>query len=171
MSYVAFQYAEALFATALEQKVLDQVAGEFSEFLSALDADVRHFLQHPKVAKDEKKNVLTSVTSTTIFRHFLFVLIDNSRIDLLADIHHEFTTILNNQQHRMEATVYSPKPLSETELTNLKTSIGAKHNRTVTLTNVIDQTIVGGLRIEYEGHVLDQTINHYLASLKGTLTK
>lgn len=171
MSYLAFQYAEALFATALEQNVLDAVGQEYKSFLAALDGDIKHFLLHPKVTKEEKKKVLETVTNETVFRHFLFVLIDNHRIQLLEDIHQEFTTILNNQHNVMEATVYSPKPLSPTELANLQESIGKKHNRTVTLSNVIDDKIVGGLRVEYEGHVLDQTINHYLASLKNTLTK
>lgn len=171
MSYLAFQYAEALFALALEEDILEDVQAEFSSFLAALDDEVMHFLGHPKVTKDEKKAVLDKVVKQSVFRHFLYVVIDNSRISNMQDMYQEFTTIVNNQNNHMEATVYSPKPLTKTELANLQASIGKKHNRDVTLQNVVDPSIVGGLRVEYEGHVLDQTINHYLTSLKGTLTK
>lgn len=171
MSYIAFQYAEALFAVALEDRVLPEISEEFSSFLAALDEDIFHFLLHPKVTNKQKKEVLKSVTTSPIFRHFLFVLIDNSRVDLLTDIHTEFGTIVNNQNNTMDAIVFSPKALTTSELTNLQTSIGKKHNRTVTLTNVIDASIVGGVRIEYDGHVIDKTINHYLDSLRSKLTK
>lgn len=171
MSYLAFQYAEALFALALEDQVLDDVHSEFSNFLDALDSDVMHFLNHPKVTKEEKKAVLDKVVKQPVFRHFLYVVIDNSRMQHMTDMYNEFTAIVNNQNNHMEATVFSPKPLTKQELANLEASIGKKHNRDVTLTNVVDPTIVGGLRVEYEGHVLDQTINHYLANLQGTLTK
>jgi F-type H+-transporting ATPase subunit delta len=171
MSYLAFQYAEALFSLALDEDVLDDVQQEFTNFLDALDNDVMHFLKHPKVTKNEKKAVLDQVVKQSVFRHFLYVVIDNSRMQYMTDMHQEFTSIVHNQQNHMEATVYSPKPLTKTELANLEASIGKKHNRDVTLTNVVDSSIVGGLRVEYEGHVLDQTINHYLTNLQGALTK
>lgn len=171
MSYLAFQYAEALFALSLEQDIIADIQTEFSHFLEALDDDIMHFLQHPKVTKEEKKAVLEKVVDHPVFKHFLFVVIDNSRMNYMSDMYHELTTIINNQQKHMEATVFSPKPLTKTELANLQQSIGQKHNRDVTLNNVVDSSIVGGLRVEYEGHVLDQTINQYLTKLKGTLTK
>ena len=54
MSYVAFQYAEALFSLALERKEIDSVFVSFKAFLNAQDEDVRKFLDHPKVKKQSK---------------------------------------------------------------------------------------------------------------------
>jgi len=171
MSYVAFQYAEALFSLSVEEQQLSAVEEAFRQFLDAKDADVTKFLNHPKVTKEQKKEVLKSVVNNTLFLHFLYVLIDKVRMDHVEDCYQEFTTILHNQNKIMEVQVYSQKALTSEELSNLKVSIGKKHNRTVTIENVVDAKILGGLRIEYDGHVLDQTINNYLHELKNNLSK
>lgn len=171
MSYVAFQYAEALFSFALESQQISEVKTAYNEFLNLKDSTVTKFLNHPKVTKDEKKEVLKTVVTNTAFLHFLFVLLDNSRMELIEDCFLEFSTIIQNQQKVLDVQVYSQKALTGEELNDLKINIGKKHNRTVTIENIVDSTIVGGLRIEYDGYVLDQTINRYLYDLKHNLTK
>ena len=71
----------------------------------------------------------------------------------------------------MSAFVYSGVALEDSEMKQLQDNLGKKHNRNVTLENVVDPSILGGIKIEFEGNVLDQTINHYLHSLKSSLTK
>jgi F-type H+-transporting ATPase subunit delta len=171
MSYVAFQYAEALFSVALEQNKIEEIEREFSAFVSAYDEEIKHFLLHPKVTKQEKKDVLKQVTDTDIFRHFLYVLIDNSRFELLNDIYREFKSIRDKQNKLMEVSVYSPSSLTDIELSKIKDSLAKKHNRKIRINNIVDEHIVGGLRLEYEGHVFDETINHYLKSLTSDLMK
>jgi F0F1-type ATP synthase delta subunit len=38
------------------------------------------------------------------------------------------------------------------------------------MTQIIDPSIIGGMKIEYQGSVIDQTINTSLEALKQTLT-
>lgn len=171
MSYVAFQYAEALFALAVEEGEVTTVTDTYQAFLDAKDHDVTTFLNHPKVHKQDKKDVLKKAVKNTVFLHFLYVLIDNQRIDLIDDCFDEYVKIVNNQDKVMDVTVYSQNPLTKEELVSLQQSIGKKHSRKVRLENVIDGSILGGIRIEYEGHILDQTINNYLHSLRNDLTR
>lgn len=171
MSYVAFQYAEALFQLAFEEDRVTELQQAYKALIEGLDDDIRRFLRHPKVTKNDKKEILGQVVDDTLLRHFLFVLIDNVRIDLLEDCLSELNAIINHQNKVMDVTVYSKQPLRSDDMKALQANIGKKHNRTVRLENVVDPSIIGGIRIEYEGHVLDQTINHYLHALKHNLTK
>lgn len=171
MDYVAFQYAEALFSLAQEEQQTITVQTAFNQFLHEMDESFTQLLNHPKVTKAQKKEVLGHIVDNTIFLHFLFVLLDNSRINKIKDCYDEFQLILNNQHKIMDVQVYSKKALSSKEVDAICTNIGKKHNRTVTIKNIVDPHILGGLRIEYDGNVLDQTINHYLQSLKSSLTK
>lgn len=171
MGYVAFQYAEALFSLAYEEKKTQNVIDAYKAFLDAQDDEVYKFLNHPKVSKHNKKDVIAKAITDSLFKNFVNVLIDNSRIDLLEDCFNELTKIVNNQNKIMDVTVYSMKPLLKTELDKLVENLEKKHNRTIKLENIVDQKIVGGLRIEYEGHVLDDTINNFLGSLKANLTR
>ena len=89
----------------------------------------------------------------------------------MQDVYDEYTVILNRQNKLMLVTVYSKQALSKTQQDDLIKSLSKKHNRKIELKNVVDQTIVGGLRIEYEGYVLDDTINNYLGNLKANLIR
>lgn len=171
MSYVAFQYAEALFALALEEDKLENVLSNFEHFVEAQDEDIYKFLSHPKVSKQNKKEVIGKVLTDTLFKNFVFVLIDNSRIDYLADCLAEFKVIVDDQNKIMNVIAYTGKKLSSDELLKLKSNLKKKHNRKVELQNIVDPKIIGGMRIEYEGMVLDETINNYLTTLKNNLTK
>ncbi len=171
MSYVAFQYAEALFALALENKQIDDVLHSYHAFLEAQDADIYKFLNHPKVSKKNKKQVIGDAIENGLFKSFVFVLVDNSRIDYLEDCFEELKKIVDNQNKIMNVFVYSMKPLIKEELEKLKANLNKKHNRIIKLENIVDKSIVGGLRIEYDGNVLDDTINNFLGNLKANLTR
>lgn len=171
MSYVAFQYSEALFSLALEENKVDQIISDFELFVESVDKEIYTFLNHPKITKKDKKEIVNKAISNSLLKNFINVLIDNSRIDLLEDTLSEFKKLYDNQNKVLKVIVYSNKVLSDKQKDNLILSLETKNNRKVELNNVIDQTIVGGLRLEYEGMVLDDTINNYLQSLKSNLTK
>ncbi len=171
MSYIAFQYAEALFAIANEEKQVESVLESFNSFVKAQDVEISKFLNHPKVTKKAKKEVLGNAITNSLFKNFIFVLIDNSRIDYLSDCLDEYQIIVDAQNKIMNVFVYSGKKLTKTETQELVKNLSKKHNRKVKLENIVDKTILGGLRIEFEGNILDETINNYLATLRNNLTK
>ena len=171
MSYIAFQYAEALFALAHEEKQVESVLESFNAFVSAQDAEIYKFLNHPKIINKVKKEVLSTALTNSLFKNFVFVLIDNSRIDYLNDCLDEYKIIVDAQNKVMNVFVYSSKKLTKIEAQELVNNLSKKHNRKVKLENIVEKTILGGLRIEFEGNILDETINSYLASLRNNLTK
>ena len=171
MSYVAFQYAEALFGLAKENNQVKTVLADLKGLNSAIDAEIYNFLNHPKMTKDAKKEIISKVITNDLIKNFVYVLIDNIRIELLDDIYLEFTKIVDNQNKVMNVVVYSNKLLTKEQTAQLVANLKKKHNRKIELENVVDKTIVGGMRIEFEGKVLDDTINNYLHNLKANLTK
>ena len=171
MSYVAFQYAEALFSLAMEENQVDNVLQSYQDFVAAQDQEIYKFLTHPKISKKDKKEVVSKAISDELFKNFVFVLIDKSRIDYLVDCLEELQVIIDNQNKVMNVEVYSGRILESSEIKRLTNNLSKKHNRKVRLNNIVDESIIGGLRIEYDGNILDETINNYLNTLKSNLTK
>lgn len=171
MNYVAFQYAEALFSLAKEKSQTEEVVTEFKVINDAFDTEIYQFLIHPKIKKQEKKDIISKSVNNDLLKRFIFVLIDNSRIELLDDTLVEFEKLIDNQNKTMKVQVFSHKKLSTEQTKQLVTNLKKKHNRKIELENIVDRSIVGGLRIEFEGMILDDTINNYLHSLKANLTK
>lgn len=171
MNYIAFQYAEALFGLANESSQIEKVYSDFKVIKESFDADIYKFLIHPKITKKDKKEIIANSVTNDLLKRFIFVLIDNSRIEILEDTLVEFKKIINKQNKVMVVQVFSNKKLSTEQTERLVTNLKIKHNRKIELENIVDRSIVGGLRIEFEGMILDDTINNYLHSLKANLTK
>ena len=171
MNYVAFQYAEALFGLALESNQVEKTFADFKDVNEALDTEIYKFLIHPKITKGDKKDLMAKFIRNDLLKRFVFVLIDNSRIELLDDTLLEFGKIVDNQNKVMKVQVFSHKLLTPEQSKQLNANLEKKHNRKIELENIVDRSIVGGLRIEFEGMILDDTINNYLHSLKANLTK
>lgn len=171
MGYVALQYAEALFGITLEEEKIDETLLAFEEFNNAIDDDIFKFLNHPKISKKDKKEVVRKAVKNELLKNYIFVLIDNSRIELLDESLIEFKKIVDKQNKVMKVSVFSKKALNTEQKKQLKINLNKKHNRKIMLNNIVDKSISGGLRIEYEGMILDDTINNYLETLKHNLTK
>lgn len=171
MSYVAFQYGEALFSLALERNETDQVLADFNELVESIDEDIYKFLNHPKITRVVKKETISKVVTNELLLHFVYVLLDNLRVDLINDILFEYKKLLDNQNKILAVNVYVNKALTKKQEDQLIGNLKIKLNRDVELNMVIDESIVGGMKVEYEGMILDETINNYLHSLKANLLK
>ena len=171
MSAISDQYAVALFELALELKKTDALVKDFEAFLDALDEESRTFFLHPKITKNEKKIMIDSFSFEPLFKDFLKVIIENNRFLLLSAILKGVQKLVEEQNNLMHITVFSGKALPKNRIEVLKTQYEQKYHRQVLIDNEIDETIVGGLRFEYNGMVIDDTVNHTLNQLKSRLTK
>ena len=171
MNYIAFQYAEALFGLAKETSQIEKVVAEYKIIKNSFDTEIYQFLIHPKIKKQEKKDIVSKFIKNDLLNRFIFVLIDNSRIELLEDTLVELEKLIDNQNKVMKVQVFSHKKMSSEQAKQLTTNLAKKHNRKIELENIVEKTIVGGIRIEFEGMILDDTINNYLHNLKANLTK
>lgn len=171
MSAQSEQYAVALFELANEKDQLKDIQSVFSAFLNGSDDDTRRFFLQPNIHKDKKKTAIKTLEFPQLFNDFMHVIIDNHRFDSLKAIFTDFNDLIDRMHDVMHIHVYSKTTLNQTQLDNIKQSYQKKYQRKVMIEPHIDERIIGGLRFEYEGKVLDQTINQTLSALKHRLTK
>lgn len=171
MGYIAFQYAEALYNVAVEANSVKSLLEDFKTINGVIDEEIFKFLNHPKISKKNKKEIIQNSIENDLLMRFMFVLIDNSRISLLEECLLEFEKIVDNKNKVMNIKVYSKEALSNEEVNQLSVNLKKRHKKMIILENIVDQGIIGGLRIEYDGMILDDTINNYLGNLKFKLTK
>lgn len=171
MGHVAYQYAEALYNLSDKNSHLEDLLNDYRSFSSAMDTEIYKFLNHPKISKKDKKEIILNSVKNDLLMRFIFVLIDNSRINLLDECLLEFIKIIDNQNKVMNVQVFSNSLLSDKQLEQLSANLEKKQNRKIILKNIVDEKIVGGLRIEYDGMILDETINNHLNKLKASLTR
>lgn len=170
MSALSEQYAVALFELASENEKTSEIETSFTSFMEGLDPQSTAFFRHPGVKTDEKKDVIRSLDLPELFENFLFLILDKNRFDQMGAILESYKTIRSKADEEMHIVVHSKQPLSEKRLEQLKDAYEKKYNRTVTMENRIDESIVGGLRFEFDGKVIDDTINNTLKQFKSRLT-
>jgi F-type H+-transporting ATPase subunit delta len=73
------------------------------------------------------------------------------------------------EEGRAQVTVTSAQPLSEEDRMRLRNRLEEVLRRPVTLEERIDESTLGGARIETAGHVMDGTVRARLAELRKRL--
>lgn len=171
MSALSGQYATALFQLALEQDTLDDVQTSLETFLQGISTEDEILFLHPKITKKQKKDIIESMPINQMVKDFLRVVIDNNRFEHLKAMMNDYQLLVENQGQVMRITVFSGKPLATEKMTRLKTEYEKKYNRQVVIENNVESSIVGGLRFEFDGKVIDDTINYTLNQLKNRLAQ
>ncbi|MFH5881568.1 MAG: ATP synthase F1 subunit delta [Candidatus Izemoplasmataceae bacterium] len=171
MSAISDQYSVALFELAIEEKIVKELNQVFSDFVESIDEESIQCFLHPRISKKEKKAMIESFKLDPLFRDFLYVLIENNRFLMLNDILSGYQKLVEEQHKLMRIIVKSGKALTQEKIEILTQQYEKKYQRQVLIENEIDETIVGGLKFEYNGVVIDDTVNHTLNQLKSRLTK
>lgn len=77
--------------------------------------------------------------------------------------------IVSAQHERIVATVHSARALTDAQRTRLLDSLQSRYGTKVTLNEVLDPAVVGGLRIQVADDVIDGSISARLAELRQKL--
>lgn len=166
MSQLGHEYAKALFE--LVDNKLDTL-NELKAFSSSLDEESIRFFKHPKINQKDKKEMINKIGFSKSLTHFLYVIIDNNRFDLLDDISFEFASLYHNMNKIIPVKVYSKRPLSKDYVDRLTLKLKDKISNNIQVETVIDETIIAGIRVEYESKVIDQTVNNYFEEMVTSL--
>lgn len=160
---VGKRYAEALFEAGIELKKLDEFKNEI-EFVSEVfksDDQLKTVFQHPKLSKNEKKDILNSLFKDKVSTEVLnlcYITVDKGREKHLEVINDEYRKLYNKEKGIVEAQALTAVAMSKEELDNLQSKLSNKLNKKVELKNAIDPTVVGGVLVKVGDKIIDGSI-------------
>ena len=91
-----------------------------------------------------------------------------SKLDDLLD---EFIEMCNESLGVKKGKLYSTKELSKEEIAKIESAFDSKLNIKVQLENIVDTSLIGGVRVVINDHVYDGSLKNQLESLKSSLKK
>ena len=166
MSELSFEYAKALYELSSSQDDKEVILHNLKEFAKVLEnRDIMRFFTHPEINIDKKKELIKKDVPEGVLRDFFYVLLDNKRIQIVDEIASDYEQIFLTDSKTKKAVVYSNKPLTEDYLNKLEKQLESRIGASVILTNLIDEKITAGIRIEYESTVIDLTVDKKLSNL------
>lgn len=172
LATIARPYAEALFQAARAD--LDGASLWLEEIVAvAADGDLQRFAADPKVTASQVFDLITAVVGPKLpdqGRNFLRTVLENRRLGALSEVAMQFRTLKNAQIGASDATVYSAFPIDDTVLSGLAASLESRFGRKLNYTVVLDETLIGGVRVVVGDEVLDTSVKARLEQMKVALT-
>lgn len=169
------RYAKALFEIAEKEAKLDNVEEDLNLITRVVhsDKEIESFIYHPQVDGSAKKEVIDSALSdkvSIISKNFLFLLIDNNRLEILDGVQKQYVKLANNARGIVEIEAISVAPLNETDKNNIIKLFADKLGKKIQLNNTVDPSLLGGIVLRIGDKVFDGSISKKLQVMKRNLT-
>lgn len=175
MLEVSLRYGSALFSLALEQNKVVQWQKEIKELISLIEEnkDFLELLDSKFLSASERKDIAdkTLLFDDEYLNSFIKVIIDNKRINIFLDILYAFNSLCNEHRDIIEGYLYSVTPLNKEQIQHIESALSKKEGKNVELRNLIDKSLIGGLKVVIEDRVYDDSIKYHLKEMKTTLMK
>lgn len=170
---IARPYAEAVFRLALESKAL-AVWSERLNLLAAISADeqVRSRLGDPELSASQKAALISSLAGEPAGgdeTNLISVLAENGRLVLLPEIASLFSALKGAEEGVKEAVIHSAFPLDDAQLATLLGDLEARFGSRLKAEVVVDQSLIGGVKIVVGDQVLDASVRGKLEALGSAL--
>jgi F-type H+-transporting ATPase subunit delta len=176
INVIADRYAQALFEVGEETQTTSELYKELNELIEILNQnkDFYSFLKSPLISSEDKKNVIQNVFKNQLsdnMNNFLKIIIDKDRTSAIENIRKSYKNLLNNKNNVLEGTVITAVKLNEKEIKDLEKNLSIKYDKNVTLANVVDETILGGVLVRLGNEEIDGTVKTRLSKMKKQLSQ
>jgi F-type H+-transporting ATPase subunit delta len=168
---IARRYARALYKLSYAQGEVARVLASLGDFakIFAEREDLRRVLKHPAVATEDKINLIKKIVEGQIALDFLRFLLEKGRFSLLPLIYDEFLRVYRDDAGIVAAEITSALPLADDLKKRLVALLGRLTGKRVELGAVVDDGVIGGLRLRVGDHVVDGTLAARLKDMGETL--
>lgn len=165
------RYARSLAEVAFSDGVAPQVVAAYAQ-LGAIAAGVPDFLpilKNPVIPARNKLEILASLGKTfgwhPYFNDYLKVLAANHRLAHVLDIHPLFEEEVDRLDQVVKARAWTARPLPSEAAARLSDALGRALSRRVQVSSAVDESLIGGLRVEVAGVVYDGSVKRQVERL------
>jgi len=166
------RYAQGLINSAKNKKEFGSLCAELGKFddLLSSNTQLKETLISPLLPVSKKKEIANLILERTSLgdkvKRFFLLLVENNRLVLLPEIRELLPMLWNEEQGIVTFEVSSVIPLNPSQKKRLEEKLAVLEQRSVTLTYMIDPSLIGGLSIRKGNTVYDASIQGDLERLK-----
>lgn len=170
---VAKRYAEGFMAYAKESIGVKKACEEFKALHRVIDdtPEFKTFLLSPSMTFTEKCDFMDDMLKEHFsqdIRHFLKLLIEKSRISLIADIA-DYIRVHYSRGEAVSALLKSAYPLDLDMITAIKEKLEKKLHKKLNLYLELDGGLGGGVQVTVGNTVIDGSVRRRLEDLRAML--
>ena len=167
MTQIGSVYGEALYTLALEEQLTEQILAELNVLQESFhqEPDFIRLLASPNLSKQERCTIVDDSFRGKVHIYvlnFLKILTEKGYMKHFSDCCKAFEEHYNLDNGILPVTAITAFPLSDAQAEKLT-------GRQIKLRNRVDPTCLGGVRLDYDGKRLDDTVSHHLEAIRGLL--
>ncbi|MBQ4630170.1 MAG: ATP synthase F1 subunit delta [Clostridia bacterium] len=170
------EYAQALFMLAKENSQEDQYLEALEQILSCFNDNPLYidFLSSVNISKKERTDAIDEAFGSLMPEHvvsFLKVLCERERIGAFKDCVNEYKALHGFASKTAMAKITSAVSLSDAEKESVVSKLEKMKGCSVEAEYHIDSSILGGIIIETDGTVIDNSVKSRLADVKEVINR
>jgi F-type H+-transporting ATPase subunit delta len=170
------RYAKALFDLAVEECQVDQFGQELTEIRTILAdyPDLERLLYHPQVQGSDKKEMMSRIFAgqvSPMVLNFMLLIIDKGRIDLLKAMGEYYHQLAREAKGIIEVQVETAFELASEDRAKLAAKLKQMTGKEVEMKEMVNRTLIGGIRVRIGDKVIDGSIQRHLERMKETLAQ
>ena len=171
---LARPYARAAFETARVHNALAAWSGSLAFAAQAMaDARVRSLAGDPRLSHTELVGLLLppGEAADSAFAAFLTLLVENRRVNLLAEIAALFEELKRESERTIRVTLRSASAIPADRADAIKAALKKRFAREIELEQRIDPAVIGGAVIDAGDVVIDGSVRGRLERLQSALAQ
>lgn len=167
---IARRYAKALLQLAIKNDRTEEIKRDIVS-IGGLVRQKRYsdYFSNRMVSAASKLEVFASLDPLT--RDFLRLVIKNKREEYLYLISREYVGLLNKKENVIDVDAVSRVALSAAQRDALKQKLMKYLGKNINLSLRTDKKLLGGIKLQYDGRVMNGTVSGMLSDLLGQMVK
>ena len=174
MTQIGSVYGQALYdlakAEELAQPILQQITVMAQSF--AQEPDFLRLLSAPNLSKQERCDIVDRSFHGKAHNYvvnFLKILVEKGYAKHFCACCDTYRELYNQDMGILTVRAVTAVPLTEDQSRRLGEKLEAMTGKTIDLQNTVDPHCLGGVRLDYDGKRLDDTVSRRLESLGAML--
>lgn len=167
-------YGKSLYELAVSEQASDEICEEAEAVRKILreNPDYIRLLSEPSIHKADRLKLLDEAFGEQIHPYllnFLKLLTERGIMNEYSSCCRTMRRLYNKDHGIAEAIVTSAVPLSEEQAEKLLTKLSEKSGKKVQLVQKVNPDVLGGIRVEIDGELLDGTVQTRLKDLRSRI--
>lgn len=174
MTQVGSVYGEALYTLALEESITGSVLDELTLLNHAFleNPDFIRLLSSPNLSKQERCGVLDDSFRGKVHPYvlnFLKILTEKGYMKHFDHCCQAFEDLYNQDNGILTVTAITAVALTPEQTRKLTGKLSRTTGKQIKLICKVDPRVLGGVRLDYDGKRLDDTVAHRLDAVRSLL--
>lgn len=164
-------YGKSMYDLAVSEKLEDELLTQLKAVADIFrdNPDYVTLLSEPSIPKATRIGLVDEAFAEgthEYVRNFIKVLLERGLLRQFSSCVRKYESSYNKEHGIAEAVVTSAVRLSDEEASKLVKKLCEMSGRKVVLTQKVDPAVLGGLKVELEGKLMDGTVSGRLSELR-----